>query len=451
MRRHAAVVTVLLLAGLARAADDPPNPFRDVPAERNGWALLVEACGLVTRDESVPLMPPFGYPDPWHPQRPGVLRHLEVNAPALARLDEAMARPELEPPSAWADGHATGDPFFTVIPHLRELARLKIQRAYLRRAQGDMPGALRDIDDLLRLSAKRSASGGDLTDYLVTAAVDDMAQAALITLLGPPLALLDVAILDPTQVWPVSPLGPAATRTLLDIQMRLTDERDCFPSFARALAGEQEGLRRALYRPTFYEGPQPSAALIEQVLAYRRVVRLAVLAAARQPAWTRAPRPASTLPAPTALLSGAPWADLYMLAGGHEDRWASQVDRAQARRRLTATAIAVWRYAARHERLPGSLADLVADGLLPAVPIDPFDGQPLRYRPRRALLYSVDGNQRDDQGQRGLDQLRRLDFVIAADPWRAMPYDPTSSGPPEPGDDEWRQRKQSERGRAALR
>jgi hypothetical protein len=38
---------------------------------------------------------------------------------------------------------------------------------------------------------------------------------------------------------------------------------------------------------------------------------------------------------------------------------------------------------------------------LPAVPVDPFSGEPLVYKPSAAdyLLYSVDANRKDDGGQ----------------------------------------------------
>ena len=54
----------------------------------------------------------------------------------------------------------------------------------------------------------------------------------------------------------------------------------------------------------------------------------------------------------------------------------------------TQTLLALRCWQQEHGSLPGSLAELVP-GLLPAVPLDDFDGKPLRYRPERRLLYSV--------------------------------------------------------------
>lgn len=69
--------------------------------------------------------------------------------------------------------------------------------------------------------------------------------------------------------------------------------------------------------------------------------------------------------------------------------------------RATMAAIAVERWRVAHAgSLPESLDALVPD-LLPSIPIDPFDGQPLRYKllPRGFAVYSVGPNQRDDYGR----------------------------------------------------
>jgi hypothetical protein len=78
--------------------------------------------------------------------------------------------------------------------------------------------------------------------------------------------------------------------------------------------------------------------------------------------------------------------------------------RSQAFLRSAIAGAAAERYRLRHGRWPQALADLVADGLLPAVFSDPYDGQPLRWRllPDGAVAYSV--------GADGVDQQGTLDF-----------------------------------------
>jgi hypothetical protein len=69
-------------------------------------------------------------------------------------------------------------------------------------------------------------------------------------------------------------------------------------------------------------------------------------------------------------------------------------------RELTVTALALKRYQLRHGQYPPALSALVPE-LLPALPLDPADGQPLRYRLKSDgafLLYSVGENGVDDGG-----------------------------------------------------
>ena len=80
--------------------------------------------------------------------------------------------------------------------------------------------------------------------------------------------------------------------------------------------------------------------------------------------------------------------------------------RAEAARQMTIAAIALKRYQLKHGNYPPDLNSLVPE-FLPAVPLDPVDGQPLLYR-RNAdgtfLLYSVGENGVDDAGDPSLEK-----------------------------------------------
>lgn len=73
--------------------------------------------------------------------------------------------------------------------------------------------------------------------------------------------------------------------------------------------------------------------------------------------------------------------------------------RASLRAAIVALAIERWRLA-HSDSLPGSLDDLVPS-FLPAVPTDPFDGKPLRYKPlaQGYVIYSVGMDREDDGGK----------------------------------------------------
>ena len=81
-----------------------------------------------------------------------------------------------------------------------------------------------------------------------------------------------------------------------------------------------------------------------------------------------------------------------------------KVMRVEAARKMAITAIALKRYQLKHGNYPPDLNSLVPE-LLSAVPLDPVDGQPLRYR-RNAddsfTLYSIGENNKDDGGNPAL-------------------------------------------------
>ncbi len=79
---------------------------------------------------------------------------------------------------------------------------------------------------------------------------------------------------------------------------------------------------------------------------------------------------------------------------------ARKVMRVEAAKQVTITAIALKRYQLKYGNYPAGLDSLVPE-FVPKAPLDPVDGQPLRYR-RNAdgtfLLYSVGENGQDDGG-----------------------------------------------------
>jgi hypothetical protein len=75
----------------------------------------------------------------------------------------------------------------------------------------------------------------------------------------------------------------------------------------------------------------------------------------------------------------------------------------------TRLTLALRAYQLKNGRLPNELAALTPD-FIEAVPLDDFDGQPLRYLPERRLIYSIGENLRDDQGEAKDAQDHRLDY-----------------------------------------
>jgi hypothetical protein len=97
-----------------------------------------------------------------------------------------------------------------------------------------------------------------------------------------------------------------------------------------------------------------------------------------------------------------------------------KAEQMEAVRSIAVTAIALKRYQLGRGNLPPTLAALVPD-YLPVVPLDPVDGQPLRYRlnPDGTFgLYSIGEDGVDDGGDAarpGSNSSRRPNFVFARD------------------------------------
>jgi hypothetical protein len=74
--------------------------------------------------------------------------------------------------------------------------------------------------------------------------------------------------------------------------------------------------------------------------------------------------------------------------------------RNQALLRCTVTALAAERFRRTHQLWPNSLDELVQESFLKAVPLDPWDGKPLRWQPTPdgIRIYSVGLDGKDDGG-----------------------------------------------------
>jgi len=83
-----------------------------------------------------------------------------------------------------------------------------------------------------------------------------------------------------------------------------------------------------------------------------------------------------------------------------------KVMRIEVARQTVITAIALKRYQLNHGNYPERLSELMPE-FLAAVPLDPVDGQPLRYRKNAGgsfSLYSIGENGKDDGGDPSLEK-----------------------------------------------
>jgi hypothetical protein len=88
---------------------------------------------------------------------------------------------------------------------------------------------------------------------------------------------------------------------------------------------------------------------------------------------------------------------LFAIAMPSMGRVRYTVCRGDAELSATQLLVALRAHQAERGTLPASLLALAPD-YLPVVPVDPFDGQPLRYLPESKVVYSVAENGLDDRG-----------------------------------------------------
>ena len=101
-----------------------------------------------------------------------------------------------------------------------------------------------------------------------------------------------------------------------------------------------------------------------------------------------------------------------MLPRGVEIAKKSQSD---AQLQATRTILALRAYQLTHGNLPPDLSALVPE-FLDEVPVDDFDGQPLRYSAERKIVYSVGQNLKDDGGDDSrVQNVGQLDLVYKFD------------------------------------
>ena len=208
------------------------------------------------------------------------------------------------------------------------------------------------------------------------------------------------------------PQGEAREETLAQLQKALEQEMD-EPTLLVALRGERGGhyellelIRAGKVRPSYI-----AAMTGQRQNAYTRFMQdfLPVRASINRPAYLRmmnemveaAKLPLEKQPAEFERIQTA-WKDKVTdLVGGPPfmDVTPAAFFRAQAVMRCTVAALAAERYRLRRGAWPGSLDVLVQEGLLAKVPLDPFDGQPLRYKSsdEGRVIYSV-GPDRTDNG-----------------------------------------------------
>jgi hypothetical protein len=384
----------LLKSGTHREKRTVYDPGRTEPRETNDLVHLP--------------IPPAGMP-----AAQAVLYAFEGRRAVLDQVTEAARRPRAQYDLRYADGPNA------LLPHLaihKSMAGKLRTRSAARVAAGDTAGAAEDIDTILRL-AELTGEDPVLIGYLVRVAIQSSAFSAF---------------------WDGTSQHAWSDTQLAAFQRRFEGlkQRD---SLVQAFRGERlfgktcfELMRQGRLNPEtldavdgggdgFSGGAMPKAWLLQNQAYHSRVMDQVVDAlqrcdpergiAAKGSIWETERIDQTVFD--TANRRFHPYRILTHMLLPSLAKVHAKADRSLTTSRLAITVAALERHRLATGTYPKSLDDLVPRWV-PAVPLDPMDGQPLRYRLNADgtfTVYGVGPNHTDDNGVFESNQRQDLDWV----------------------------------------
>jgi hypothetical protein len=354
-----------------------------VPKHLDGTPLLLKAVEqLDAAQQKIP-------PNVWGTYNTQVL---EAARPALKTFRQALAYPHwrvVDPTNFFTKGG--WQPAFG---HLREFARLLSAEALQRKRKGDVDGALESCQTILKL-CRHMDDEPYLIAFLVQRAIFAIGTRALwdeVLSDADASATAYRAVLAELRAWDID---RAFVRALKG--ERVIDGILFYDSFRKKLGGcglfpvstwiaANQSLTLDFYRqllPIAQKGVPYDRQKISRLIAD----------------FTQKTQERNTV---LANMHISPVKDLF-----------DQVTETHAFQRVTMTALALRLYRKENGRYPENLQQLVPK-YLPSVPIDPYDGKPLRYRKLQKgfKVWSVGGNRKDDGGVKVRDWQRKGDLVL---------------------------------------
>jgi hypothetical protein len=332
---------------------------------------------------------------------------LANNREALAGWDAAAKMPDLQVPVV-SDVN-------DLLPYLADWKKLsqlaEVQENVLLRAGKDQEG-FDQIVNHIQIGRKMQNSGGVLITYLVGTAVNNIGLSQMQRWAGK-------VQLSPQQL----------KNYIRQLELDPADEGAAFANSMRAeyqsAIGTIEALRSGKMKDPDMGNGSP---LLKMRLlpVFNSSQTKALFAGSFLPLVKAAPHhfneaklpDMNTRPGPVSLILsgnsiGQIMYDLLMPALAPALAKKSQSD---AELQATRTILALRAYQLTHGKLPADLNALVPE-FLDSVPVDDFDGQPLRYSPEQKIVYSVGENLKDDGGNdsRGSRSNRQLDLVYKFD------------------------------------
>jgi hypothetical protein len=389
-------------AGLPTSGEELNKWYRAVPDSANAALVMTQAFALVrnfddSRSNAIASFKTPSRSEPLSSEDQQLLSaYLKLNEAALAKAGEAAALPQSRYPLDLTCGS------YTLLPHLskiKELARLEEYKALVAARAGN--------------ASEAAACVGNILGIAQTLDEEPLLISQLVRI-----ACLSIACRTLECILNSTSLGAKDLQKLADSLATAQEKQP----MVRALVGE-----RAMYAPVFR-------------MSWAEIKRMADLGAPESSAGPARPLPGQspwlvrasgflerdlnyfldaiqtnidfarkTFPESLQVTNVNPKIEqeairmkfiLSSMVLPAMNRVIVKEAESQAHLRLAFTAVTVERFRLANKRLPSSLEEL-APKFLSEVPLDPFTGQPLRYKqlPKGYVIYSLDKDGRDDGGK----------------------------------------------------
>lgn len=448
----AALVVALVIMGLDESPPDDSAlivPRPEIPDDQNGYAFFLQAREAVFWPHSKAWQEMEGFPEEpktadrewpgleeaveemnddkaWWPVTASAI--VDRNGRTLELVAKALAAPHYQRPKPVGLEAFGADDVGADL----NVARVLALRVRVLARDGKDEAALQQAEDLARLGHRIDGSKGYLVTYLVGEAIRSMGCYEIRSLLKkttvPPERLKVLA--DRLGECTDSSAALADTlRVEYEWGMSVTD---------KAVTGHGSGLR---------DIPGSSLGWLPFMYRPNQTRRLFADFYSQAVASVGKPMSEVDLPDPRDYFrSGWPriiyrgnflgYCSYAMMVPAVRGFVRGQKSRMETEGRITRTLVAMKAFKARTGRLPQSLDELVP-AYLPAVPLDDFDGKPVRYSAAKKTVYSVGKDLKDEGGmtrQEARDwwQKNKMDPDVPLEDYEDAPEDVPAMNLPDP-------------------
>lgn len=338
---------------------------------------------------------------------------LAANTAALARAKEALSRPGMQ----FEAFESIAQPFL-YLSDLMHLGRLQVAYAQLLYYDGEQQRALAELLETLKFGRRVQTGGGTLVHWLVGVSIETTAQSFLAEIADDPTFSSQDLLPSIAAAFAAEPDPNVFGEVMRREYQFLNNAVDLVANDPKTIANASVGVSLptsvTALGPLFFRPNRTRRMFAE---ATREVITASQHSYSELEARTPRLRPyPGPFPALQLLSTNATGRVLYQITMPVYETVIKRKSEITTRRAMTATLLALRCHWLDHGTLPERLDELVPE-YLPAVPLDDFDGKPLRYSREKWRLWSIGQDLIDHGGAADPDdnKQQKLEPTIALD------------------------------------